>query len=259
MSKAWRIAAAAWPWMLAICFGELLIAAVAAYPIRSHVAAALPEHALPDDHLLYALAELASVHPQIGIAVVLSLVLSTFIGGVVWMLFAPLLLLRLDRTDETAPLGAHWLARLPGACATTGWHLGMRIGFVFVASSGLAALPPIVAAVLAFIVLLVATVALDLSRVAVVLDGAAGGSPRVAIEGFRRIAQHWRAASVMTAIAAAQWGLALVAIIVVVRTGGAGLSVARATAAAATCLGVFRLAIAAGTARAPTQPAAADP
>lgn len=256
--KAWRIAAAAWPWMVGICVGELLLAAFATSAVRSHVAAAMGDHAIPDDHVLYALAELASVHPQLAVAIIMTLSISTLVGGVLWMLLAPLLLLRLDRTDDDTPLGGPWLLRLPGACATTAWHVGLRVAFVLIAGSGLAALPPMVAAGLGFVVLLVATVALDLSRVAVVLDGMGGGSPRVAIEGFRRMARHWRAASAMSAIAATQWVLAIVAIVVVVRTGGAGLAVARATAVAATCLGVFRLAIAAGTARTPEQPPAAD-
>lgn len=255
--NAWRTAAGAWPWMAAICVVELVIAAVTASTIRSHVASALTDHAIPDDHLLYAVAELSSLHPQLVTALLLALAISTAVGALLWTLLAPLLLLRLAR-GEDAPLGGAWIDRLPGAVATAAWHLGLRIAFVFVAGTGLAALPPLTAVILGFVVLLVATVALDLSRVAVVLDEAPGLSPRTAIDGFRRMAQHWRSASAMTAIAAVQWALAGVAIVVAVRTGGSGLAVARATAAAATCLGVFRLAIAAGTARGPERPPAAD-
>jgi hypothetical protein len=245
--------------MAGICVGELVIAAVTASTIRSHVTSVMTEHAIPDDHVLYAVAELSSLHPELATAIILALAISTAVGGALWTLLAPLLLLRLARgDDEDAPLGEPWIRRLPGALATTAWHLGLRVAFVLVAGSGLAALPPVAAAVLGFVVILVATVALDLSRVAVVLDQAHGISPRSAIEGFRRMAPQWRAATAMAAIAAAQWALAIVAVVVAVRTGGAGLAVARATAAAATCLGVFRLAIAAGTARGPTAPPAAD-
>ncbi len=247
--NALRRASAAWRWAVGLWLGELLIALVGAYGVRNHVAAAMDEYVIPDDHLLYALAELVHAHPQLTASILVSLVTTTLLGFVVWTLLAPLLLLRLGREGHARPrgaaaLGAAWLASLGGAVATSAWHLALRIALVVIASQAVLALPGIVAVVLGVIVVLTLTCALDLSRVAVVVDGAPGTSPRTALDGFTALARAPLRTAAMMGLGALGWLVVLAGLVAVVRTGGAALPLMRACAALATFLGLVRLAVA---------------
>jgi hypothetical protein len=159
---------------------------------------------------------------------------------------APLVLLRLraDAPPRVASLGSAWLASIGGNAATSAWHLGLRVALVLGLAGVLGTLPPAIAVAIAFLVVLVATCALDFSRVAVVTGAARGASPRTALDGFAALGRQPKRAATMAALAAGQWLLVVVGLVVLVRTGGEALAVMRACAAAATFLGVFRLAVA---------------
>jgi hypothetical protein len=245
--SALRRASAAWRWVLCIWLGEVAIASIGAYGIRSQVATAMDGLALPDDRLLYAIAEHTHVHPELVVAMVVTLATSALLGFVVWTLLAPLVLLRLaapTNAPSVASLGGPWLASIAGVAATSAWHLGLRIAMVLGIGGALGSLPPPVAAPIAFVVVLVATCALDFSRVAVVTGGARGGSPRTALDGFTALVRQPRRAGAMAALAAGQWLLVALGLVLLVRTGGDALALMRACAAAATFLGVVRLAVA---------------
>lgn len=246
-------------WVLCLWLGELLVAALAAYAIRSHIAAAMDEFAVPDGHVLYAIAEFAGAHPELLVSILVALGLSTVLGFVVWTLLAPLVLLRLGGASRPAAidapsLGAAWLGAIVPATATSAWHLAIRVGLVIVVGQSVVSLPPAIGAPVAIVVGLLATCALDHSRVAVVLEGARGANPRVALDGFARLLSYRGPSAVMVLLAAVQWLLVLAGLVAVVRTGGAALSVMRACAAAATFCGVFRLAVATGVRPRPTAP-----
>jgi hypothetical protein len=247
--SALRRASRAWRWVVAIWLGELVIAAAAAYGIRSHVAAAMDEFVIPDDHRLYAIAEFVHLHPQLVVSMAVGLVTSALLGWAVWTVLAPLVLLRLSGIEGGAELGRAWLGRLGPAIATSAWHLGLRVGAVVIGAQLVAALPGIAAAVLLLIAVPLLTCALDLSRVAVVLEGAKGGAVRTALDGYARLVREPRRTAAMAGLAMLQWVLVLVGLIVLVRSGPGGLPVMRATAAAATFFGLWRMALAAAAAR----------
>lgn len=255
--NALRRASAAWRWVLCLWLGEIVIATFGAYGIRSHVATAMDGLAMPDDRLLYAIAEHTHAHPELVVAMVVTLATSALLGFVLWIVLAPLVLLRLrsGAPPSIASLGTAWLGALGGTAATSAWHLGLRVALVLGLAGVLGTLPPAIAASIAFAVVLVATCALDFSRVAVVTGGARGGSPRTALDGFVAIRRQPRRAAAMAALAAGQWLLVLFGLVLLVRTGGESLAVMRACAAAATFLGVFRLAVAVDADAPPTRDA----
>jgi hypothetical protein len=238
----------AWRWVISIWLGELVIAAVAAYGIRSHVSAAMDEFVIPDDHRLYAMAEFAHAHPQLLVSMAIGLVTSALLGWVIWSVLAPLVLLRLSGTEAAGELGRAWLGRLGPAIATSAWHLGIRVGAIVLGAQALAILPGLVAGLLLLVVVPLVTCALDLSRVAVVLEGAPGGAVRTALDGFARLIREPRRTAAMAGLAALQWVLVLAGLVVLVRSGAGALPVMRASAAAAAFFGVWRLALAAAAA-----------
>jgi len=245
--NALRRASAAWRWVLCIWLGEVVIATFGAYGIRSHIATAMDGLAMPDDRLLYAVAEHTHAHPELVVAMVVTLATSALLGFVVWIVLAPLVLLRL-RAGAPAPavasLGSAWLGSIGGIIATSAWHLGLRVALVLGLAAVLGTLPPSIAVWIAFAVVLAATCALDFSRVAVVTGTARGGSPRTALDGFAALGRQPRRAAAMAGLAAGQWLLVVGGLVLLVRTGGESLALMRACAAAATFLGVFRLAVA---------------
>lgn len=239
----------AWRWVVAIWLGEVVIAAAAAYGIRSHIAAAMDEFVIPDDHRLYAIAELVHLHPQLVVSMGVGLVTSALLGFVVWTVLAPLVLLRLSGIEGAGDLGRAWLGRLGPALATSAWHLGMRVGAIVLGAQLLAALPAMAGVIVLLLVVPLVTCALDLSRVAVVLEGAKGGAVRTALDGYARLVREPRRTAAMAGLALLQWVLVLVGLAVLVRSGPGGLPVMRASAAAATFFGLWRLALAASAAR----------
>lgn len=244
--SALRRASAAWRWVLCIWLGEVVIATFGAYGIRSHIATAMDGLAMPDDRLLYAVAEYTHAHPELVVAMVVTIATSALLGFVVWIVLAPLVLLRLraGAPVPVASLGGPWLAAIGGVVATSAWHLGLRVALVLGLAGVLGTMPPSVAVWIAFAVVLAATCALDFSRVAVVTGAARGGSPRTALDGFAALARQPKRAAAMAALAAGQWLLVVGGLVLLARTGGESLALMRACAAAATFLGVFRLAVA---------------
>lgn len=257
IAEALRRASAAWRWVVCIWLGEIVIAALGSYGIRSHVAAVMDEFVIPDDRLLYAIAELTHAHPELAIAIVVTLATSALLGFALWTLLAPLVILRLAAplpAPALTGLGGPWFGCLAGAVATSAWHLAIRLALVVVVGQAVASLPGVVALPIAILLVLVATCALDLSRVAVVVDGARGTSPRTALDGFAALVRDpWRA-GLMVVLAAAQWLLVAVGLLVLLRTGGESLALMRACAAAATFFGVLRLAVAAGRPQSRAEP-----
>lgn len=247
--SALQRASRAWRWVVAIWLGEVLIAAAAAYGIRSHVAAAMDEFVIPDDHRLYAIAELVHLHPQLVVSMGVGLVTSALLGFAAWTVLAPLVLLRLSGIEGAGDLGRAWLGRLGPALATSAWHLGIRVGAIVLGAQLLAALPAMAGVIVLLLVVPLVTCALDLSRVAVVLEGAKGGAVRTALDGYARLVREPRRTAAMAGLALLQWVLVLVGMAVLVRSGPGGLPVMRASAAAATFFGLWRLALAASAAR----------
>ena len=245
-------ASRAWRWVVVIWLGELAIAAASAFGIRSHVAAAMDEFVIPDDHRLYAIAEFLHLPPQLVVSMAVGLVTSALLGWVIWTLLAPLVLLRLSGIEGAADLGRAWLGRFGPAIATSAWHLAMRVGAIVLGAQLVAALPGIAAAIVLLLAVPFITCALDLSRVAVVLEGAKGGAVRTALDGYARLVRTPRRTAAMAGLALLQWVLVLAGFIVLVRSGPGGpgtLAVMRASAAAAAFFGIWRLALAASTAR----------
>ena len=237
-----HVVMAAWRWLLALWLGELAIAVASGTAVRAQVAATLRGFALPDDHLLYAVAELIGAHPEILLAIILGVLGSAVIATLAWCLLAPALLLRLARGPQPATvLGGAWAGSLVQVFATTGWHLLLRAGVAFVLVGGVAALPTTVALVILALALVVATAALDISRCQVVLHGAAGTSIRTALAGYVHAGKRPRLLAVLAGLQLLQWTCALVGLAIALRSGGDAIGWARGLALLGTALGMLRL------------------
>jgi hypothetical protein len=250
-----RAVMAAWRWVLALWIGELVIAVTSGTAVRAQVAAALGGFVLPDDHLMYAVAELVGFHPQILLAIILGILGSAAVATLAWCLLAPAVLLRLARGPQPAAvLGGAWASRVAPALATTGWHLLLRAGVGFVLIGGVAPLPPTVALVILALALVVTTAALDISRSAVVLHGAAGSSIRTALWGYVHAAKHPRLLGALTGLQLLQWACGLVGLAIALRSGGDAIGWARLLALVGTAVGLLRLRHVACAGAMPTPP-----
>ncbi|MBX7083490.1 MAG: hypothetical protein K1X88_30055 [Nannocystaceae bacterium] len=239
---ALRTLAGAWRWVLALWLGEVAIAAAFAFALRTHVAAALSDFALPDDRLLYAAAEFAGAHPQLVSGAIVGLLLSGLLGGVVWAVLAPLVIARLaDGPQSAAALGGRWLGSLGGVIATTAWHaLGRGLVLMGLASA-LAGMPGAVSAVALPLVWGLGTFALDLSRAQVVLHGARGTAPRTAAMAWLHAIKRPKLLALALALQAAQWLVLFAGLAAVVQGTGGAVAIVRSGALVAVALGSLRL------------------
>jgi hypothetical protein len=237
-----RVVLAAWRWLLALWIGELAIAAFAGTAVRAQVAAALGEFALPDDHLMYAVAELVGFHPDVVVAIVIGVVGSAVLAVVVWTMLAPLVIARLAGGARPAgELGAAWTRTLGGAIATSAWHLLLRAGLAFALVGSLSPLPPMLALAIAALATVVATAALDISRTQVVLHGGVGTSWRTAAWGYVHAVKRPRLLAVLAGAQLLQWACAAAGLALVVRSAGAAIGPARVLALLGTAIGLWRL------------------
>lgn len=246
----------AWPWVLAIWLVEIAIAATAAFALRTHVAAALDDFVLPDDHVLYAAAELGAWHPQLLVAAVVGVMLSGLLGMLLWSLLAPLVLLRLHVGPQpAAELGSRWLTVLPGALATTAWHGALRVLIVLVLGSTLAGVsgPALPIALVAAWSL--ATCALDLSRVGVVVHGARGLHPGAAVLGYLQAFKQPRILAASLVLQLLAWACAGLGTWALLHSGGTALGATRACALLAVTLGLIRHAVSLAAGPLPIRPA----
>lgn len=246
----------AWPMVLAIWLVEIAIAATAAFALRTHVAAALDDFVLPDDHLLYAAAELGSWHPQLLVAAVVGVLLSGLLGLVLWSVVAPAVLLRLHAGPQPASeLGGRWLTVLPGALATTAWHGGLRVLIVLIVGSTLGGVAGPALPIALLIAWALGTCALDLSRVGVVVHGARGVHPGTALLGYLQAFKRPRILVASLALQLLAWGCAGLGTWAIIHSGGTAVGATRACALLVVALGLVRHAVSLAAGPLPERPA----
>jgi hypothetical protein len=246
----------AWPLVIAIWLVEIAIAATAAFALRTHVAAALDDFVLPDHHVLYAAAELGSWHPQLLVAALVGVMLSGLLGLVVWSLVAPAVLLRLHGGPQpAAQLGARWLTVLPGALATTAWHGGLRVLIVLVVGSTLGGVGGPALPIALLVAWALATCALDLSRVGVVVHDARGVHPGTALLGYLQAFKRPRVLAASLLLQLLAWGAAGLGVWALVQGGGNAIGATRACALLAVALGLVRHAVSLTAGPLPVRPA----
>lgn len=254
-----RAVLGAWRWLVAIVLVELVLASAVGASVRGQVIGALADFALPDDHLMYAIAELVGFHPQIIVAILLAIAGGGVLVTVLWTLLAPAVLVRLARGPlPAAETGGAWLGTLGGAIATTLWHLLLRAGLAFAIVGSVTPLPPVLAFAICAIAILVSTAALDVSRAQVVLHGAAGTSIRTALWGYVHAVKRPRLLATLATLQLLQWACAVVGLAIAVRTGGEAIGWARAAALVGTAIGLCRLHHVASAGSMPTPPKAGD-
>ncbi|MCA9709055.1 MAG: hypothetical protein KDK70_24635 [Myxococcales bacterium] len=148
-------------------------------------AAVVPFDALRADHLIFGLLDVLEDHPAAAAAMAVTLAASTLISALGWMLLSPLGIARLaDRTRDWAEVGGRALRTLPAVVVQTLWHGVLRALLVLAVLLTVQPLPGVVAWGLLGLAWVVAGVALDATRVAVVEHDAAPFHVRTAVRGF---------------------------------------------------------------------------
>jgi hypothetical protein len=241
--SVWRLAASAWPVVLALWIVELVVAASAGGAVRAMARTVMQEFAVPPDgRILYALAELGEQDPALRAGVGSALIASVAIGLVVWTLASPLLIVWLQSPREDT--AARWARALAPSIAITLWHLALRIAILLAVGMSVGPLPRAVAFALVVLALAICGAALDVARVQVVAFGAPGGSVRTALAAFGGLLRRPRALVPLVGLHVLQWALAGGVLAITLRTAGSLPWAGRGVALVGTALAVVRIAVA---------------
>lgn len=216
------------------------VAGVAGVRIRAVVATALhPFDALDLDRVVFATIDALRDHPGIGAEVLVSLITSGVVGALTWTVLSPLLITRLGGKRPLAELGARALSKLPPVVVQSLWHLVLRALLVLAVVLSLPASTLWLALPLAW---LLAGVALDATRVAVVEHDAASWHPRTAWRGLVRAVRRPGLLLPCMLLGLAQLGItAAILWLALSGYGAASLWPARALALVSVGLGLWRI------------------
>jgi hypothetical protein len=182
------------------------------------------------------------------------------IGFVVWTAASGLVVARLDGTTGANELGKIALGSLPGVVAQSVWHGILRAVLLAVIAVSLGPLSPVAMLITLAVGWLLASLALDLARVGVILHGARPLHPATAAYAFVRAATRPRLLGLTAVLTVAQ--LACAATVTHVALGSIGpgsSSIASALLGAiGIAFGLLRLSIVVGHGTVPLRSMSSD-
>lgn len=181
------------PWLVALLWaGQIAVAIAFGSMLSAMVSAAMvPFSGLDDTHRLGAVAQLLMMHPSVAAGAGAGLMISALVGLLAWTLVAGLIIGRLHG-DRRGALGSTWVRTLPGVAVTSLWHLLLRVVGLALVAVSLGPLPAPIAGLVLLWALAISTLALDISRVQVVLHDAPGFHIRTAAYGYVQAVRRWR-------------------------------------------------------------------
>lgn len=156
------------------------------------VAAVEPFDALDLDRVVFGLVDVLGDHRDVGAGLAVAVLAGTLVSGLAWTLLSPLVIARLAGHTGARALGGQALAGLPGVVVQSLWHLLLRAVLMVVVLISVQPLPVAVTWVAGTLTWLVAGVALDATRVAVVEHEAAPWHIKTAWRGLVRVVKRPR-------------------------------------------------------------------
>jgi hypothetical protein len=239
-----RVIAAPGLW-LGCWIGLTAIAWVVGMQVQLLAAAAVgPFDALDLRRVVFGLADVLRVHPEVGVGSELAVVVGGLVSAVAWMVLSPVVIARLAGHTRWREIGARGLGGLPAVVVQSLWHLVIRAVLMLAVVVSVQPLPGAVGWMFVGVVWLVAGVALDATRVAVVEHEAAPWHVKTAWRGFVRVAR--RPAVLVPGVVLGLGQVAISAAIVWVALAGLGSGsawVPRILALLSVGLGLWRVAI----------------
>lgn len=232
--------------VLGLWLAQLLIAKLLAAPIRSAARAGMAGNTWFDDgHRLRALVELFIEHPPIVATITSALTASAIVGGLISVVAAPAILVRLSGEKSLAAMFGALGAKLPAMLVQTGYGLVFRA-----LCTGLAAIPAtLLGAGAVPVVLLIASfpiLVLDRARAAVVLEEERPYHPKTFLRAIVHVGRRplwWLSGTLIEAL---KLGVGVAALMLVMRPEliGGGLWLARGAGLIAVTLGLWRVSLA---------------
>lgn len=192
--RALRLVAGGPGLVAALILGQWLAAKLAAIPVVAAVTAAIDGYApgtrpAAYERMLAVVAELVIAQPSVAAVMVTSVISVAIVSAIVWTLasggvISRYALARPGARPSLEAVGGQWMRTLPSVIVQTGWHLVLRAVVVVAAVTAVDSLPKSLGWAVIGITLLLATVALDLARVAVVTGVARPYHPATAARAF---------------------------------------------------------------------------
>jgi hypothetical protein len=176
---------------LACWLGLAAMAWVVGWQAQLLVAAAVgPFDALDLGRVVFGIADVLRVHPELAVGTATAVLAGGLASGIAWTMVSPVVIARLAGRTGLRDVGAVALAGLPGVVVQSLWHAVLRAVLVAVVVMSAQPLPQWGIWVLAGAAWLVAGVALDATRVAVVEGEASPWHVKTAWRGFVRVAKR---------------------------------------------------------------------
>ena len=209
------------------------------------VAAAVgPFDALDLQRAVFGIADVLRVYPELMPGIAMAVLVGGAVSGIGWMMVSPVVIARLAGRTGLRDVGATALAGLPGVVVQSLWHLVLRGVLVAVVAISAQPLPDWAIWVIVGVAWLVAGVALDATRVAVVEGNAAPWHVKTAWRGFVRVAKRPRVLVPGVLLGLGQVGIGCVIVwVALAGLGGGSAWGARALALLSVGLGLWRIGI----------------
>jgi hypothetical protein len=155
-------------------------------------AAVGPFDALDLDRVVFGVADVVRVHPEVMAGLVAAVLGGSVMSAVGWLLASPVVIARLAGHRGLRELGERGLGALPAVAVQSLWHAVLRGVLMVVVLLSAQPLPVPWVVSLGLLAWLAAGVALDATRVAVVEHGAAPWHIKTAWQGLLRVARRPR-------------------------------------------------------------------
>ncbi len=177
-------------WWLGAWLGVAAIAGVVGAQVQVLAAAAVgPFDVLDLERALFGIVDVLRIDRAVGPGLVVTVLAGGLVAGVAWLVLSPLVIARLAG-HRGRELGAQAVAGLPGVLVQSAWHVLLRGGLMVVVGLSLRPLPDAVGWVSGTLAWLVAGVALDATRVAVVEREAARWHIKTAWRGLVHVVRR---------------------------------------------------------------------
>lgn len=209
MSALRRVAGAA-VWALGLWLIFVLLAKAASLMVGTAAATALSPHAgpVPGREDLFAVAQLTYLHPGLRATAANAPVLMGLAGVLAWTLCSGIVIARLGGTTGASALGEVGLRTLPSILLQSLWHVALRVVFLMVIAVSLGPLSEVAMLIALAFAWVISSLALDLTRIGVVLHGARPLHPGTALWAFVRAAKAPRLLAITTGLGLLQWIIA---------------------------------------------------
>jgi hypothetical protein len=176
---------------LACWLGLSAMAWVVGRQVQILAAAALgPFDALDLGRVVFGMVDVLRVHPELVSGTATAVLTGGLVSAIAWLVVSPVVIARLAGRTSLADVGATALAGLPSVVVQSIWHAVLRAVLIAAVLMSAQPLPEWAIGVLLGIAWLVASVALDATRVAVVVGDAAPWHVKTAWHGFVRVAKR---------------------------------------------------------------------